>query len=910
MSLILRRGRWLLLYAGLLLASHLVQAFDLFQYVELPGQALEIPPGAAVVSQDPQAVGGRSAFIRSPVFRSEGRAEGEALVRFAYLEFFPNDEAREDLPAVLALHGSPGRGRDLGRFARHLADQGYRVIAPDLPGFGNSERWIPDYSIRAHARYALHLLDELGIQYVHVFGHSMGSGVAQEMLRIAPGRLRSLTIYGGIGIQEGEGSGDYYIEHAKYGLGYAFLVVLPELVPHFGFFGPRSFRHAFIRNFFDSDQRPLRAALANVDIPVLILHGAHDPLVPAWAAEEHHRLIKGSELLILDASHFMVFRDDASRRLALETADFLSRRRQEISSRNLAENSGRTERETTVHLDQVQLPVPLELGPRLGAYATMGAIIGGTFVSEDLTCISVGLLIRANRLDLFTGILGCFVGIFLGDLGLYFMGKAVGIGLLHNRRVQRWLPPERLDRLAKRFDREGWKLIFLARFVPGMRFPVYTGAGLIGGRAGRLVLIALLAGIIWTPLLVLLAALLGQAIIAPIEYVTGEGIFALLAGIVLVYFAIRLFVSLLTRDGRRRLYHGLRRWTKIEFWPPWLFYAPLVPWGVYFQWKYRFGSMTAANPGIEYGGLIGESKAAILDELPAQWVLPYLYLPASRLTSGQKDLRAQQALEHMRANNWNFPIILKPDAAQRGVGLKLAKDESDIVAYFERVPAAVVLQVYHPGPFEAGVFYYRLPGEDRGRIFSITDKEFPVVVGDGRSTLEELIWKHPRFAMQADRFFERHEHRLDDVPAKGESVRLAIAGNHMQGTIFRDGQHLYSEELSRLTDEIARGFAGGDERRGFFFGRFDVRYSDVEKFMNGEEFAIVELNGATSESTNIYDPDGSFGFVYGTLFRQWDLMMRIGRMNVEHGAEWLSLWGIVRELLRYQRKRTRMLTGD
>lgn len=903
----MRRFRWPLLYTALLLASHLAQAFDLFQYTDLPGTALEIPPGAAVAQIDPDAGGAQRASIWSPVFTSDGRAAGAERIRFAYLEFLP-DSAPANPPTIVALHGSPGRGRDLSRLARHLTGAGYRVIAPDLPGFGESERWIPDYSIRAHARYTLHLLDALGIRSAHVFGHSMGSGVAQEMWRLAPERLQSLTIYGGIGIQEGEGSGDYYIEHAKYTLGYAFLVMLPEVVPHFGFFGPRSFRHAFIRNFFDSDQRPLRSVLANIDVPVLILHGAHDPLVPAWAAEEHHRLVPGSELLMLDASHFMVFRDEASGRLASEVTDFLNRRQQEISSGTLDRTAGRTVRESSAHLEQVELPVHLELGPRLGAYATVGAIIGGTFVSEDLTCISAGLLIRANRLDVFTGILGCFVGIFLGDLGLYFMGKAAGIGLLRNQRVQRWLPAERLERLARRFDREGWKLIFLARFVPGMRFPVYTGAGLIGGRAGRLVIVALLAGIIWTPMLVLLAALLGQAIIAPIEYVTGEGVFALLAGIVLVYLAIRLFVRLLTRNGRRRLYHGLRRWSKIEFWPPWLFYAPLVPWGLYFQWRYRFGSMTAANPGIEYGGLIGESKAAILDQLPEAWVLPYLYLPP--LTSTQNDLRAQSALDHMRAKNWNFPIILKPDAAQRGVGLKLARNETDVVQYFEKVPAAVVLQVYHPGPFEAGVFYYRMPDEAEGRIFSITDKEFPVVVGDGSSSLEELIWRHPRFAMQADRFFERHEDRLDDVPAPGESVRLAIAGNHMQGTIFRDGNHLYSAALQRLTDEIARGFAGGDERRGFFFGRFDVRYSDVEKFKNGEEFGIVELNGATSESTNIYDPDASFGFVYRTLFRQWDLMMRIGRMNVERGAEWLSLWGIAREIIRYQRKRTRMLTGD
>ena len=79
--------------------------------------------------------------------------------------------------------------------------------------------------------------------------------------------------------------------------------------------------------------------------------------------------------------------------------------------------------------------------------------------------------------------------------------------------------------------------------------------------------------------------------------------------------------------------------------------------------------------------------------------------------------------------------------------------------------------------------------------------------------------------------------------------------------------------LERRIDEIARAYPG------FYIGRFDIRYTDVEAFKAGQDLAIVELNGATGESTNIYDPDGSLLRAYRLLFRQWALVFTIGAAN-------------------------------
>jgi hypothetical protein len=71
---------------------------------------------------------------------------------------------------------------------------------------------------------------------------------------------------------------------------------------------------------------------------------------------------------------------------------------------------------------------------------------------------------------------------------------------------------------------------------------------------------------------------------------------------------------------------------------------------------------------------------------------------------------------------------------------------------------------------------------------------------------------------------------------------------------------------------------------GFFVGRFDVRYETVAELQAGTRFAIVELNGATAESTDIYDPDCTLASAYRTLFRQWAIVFAIGAANRAAGA--------------------------
>ena len=70
---------------------------------------------------------------------------------------------------------------------------------------------------------------------------------------------------------------------------------------------------------------------------------------------------------------------------------------------------------------------------------------------------------------------------------------------------------------------------------------------------------------------------------------------------------------------------------------------------------------------------------------------------------------------------------------------------------------------------------------------------------------------------------------------------------------------------------------------GFFFGRYDIRGETTAEIQAGR-FKVIELNGVSSEATNIYDPRGTLRAAYGSLFRQWELAFRIGAANRALGA--------------------------
>ena len=359
-----------------------------------------------------------------------------------------------------------------------------------------------------------------------------------------------------------------------------------------------------------------------------------------------------------------------------------------------------------------------------------------------------------------------------------------------------------------------------------------------------------------------------------------------------ILFIIGLIRKLSTYKGRRTIVGRWKRLYRWEFWPPYFFYPPVILYIAYLGIRFRSWTLfTAANPAIVAGGFVGESKYQILEQLKgaSQWLPDFTLLP-----SGETVRRIAQAEEFMRKHALHFPIVLKPDAGQRGSGVSIVRSSEQLEEYLRRASYPVILQEYVAGE-EFGVFYYRYPGTEHGRVFSVTEKRMPVLVGDGRRTLEELVFADDRAVCMADFYLRKNSEQTQRVPVAGESVQLVEIGTHCRGAIFLDGGDTITPALEETVDRIARCFDG------FFFGRFDVRVPSRQDLMAGENLRIIELNGVTSEATHIYDPKLGLFDAYGVLFRQWRIAFEIGNLNRARGTRPTTVRALLQAIREYRR---------
>jgi aromatic-L-amino-acid decarboxylase len=109
------------------------------------------------------------------------------------IRYFETARGSGGLPPVVLIHGAGCDHLVWPPALRRL--DGMRVIAPDLPGHGNSERK-PCASIRRYAERLLQFLDDRGIFHAAVAGHSMGALIALEMAKLAPDQVTCLAVIG------------------------------------------------------------------------------------------------------------------------------------------------------------------------------------------------------------------------------------------------------------------------------------------------------------------------------------------------------------------------------------------------------------------------------------------------------------------------------------------------------------------------------------------------------------------------------------------------------------------------------------------------------------------------------------------------------------------------------------------
>ena len=523
-----------------------------------------------------------------------------------------------------------------------------------------------------------------------------------------------------------------------------------------------------------------------------------------------------------------------------------------------------------------------------GMPAIVVAIVIGAFVSEDGATITAAALAASSVLDVRLAFLSAFAGLWIGDLGVYALARWTTPAIRRHRWLQPWFARTTSAQSSRNIRKGRWRLA-VSRFLPGTRLPAYIAAGVEQMPVAAFAMVTAMSAIAW------IALLFFSIRLAPSRAATASHQLALLTLSGLAFFALLSIRKRWIQRIRQRISICFQRIVKWEFWPAWLFYSPVAVFCAYLGICYRgFSLPTIANVNQKNGGIVGESKIEVLQTLME--TSPDITSDAYLIPPGLLAERIDRVLYVCYRNEIRFPLVLKPDTAQRGAGFNKIQSLGEAERYLAQVSGPVVLQRYVKGPKEAGVFYYRFPNERKGNIFGITRKQFPAVTGDGVRTLKELILADSRARLIAPTYLKRFGADAERVLGVGERVRLVEAGNHCQGCIFLDGSDLLTEELRACFDEISQRLPG------FYLGRYDIRYSSDEELRQGKGFKIIELNGAASEATNIYDSANSLWSAYRTLYRQWQLVYQIGAANRSGGHRPAAFRGVLRDWMDFSRR--------
>jgi len=508
--------------------------------------------------------------------------------------------------------------------------------------------------------------------------------------------------------------------------------------------------------------------------------------------------------------------------------------------------------------------------------AILMAIALATLVSEDLACITAGLLAAKSIISIPAAVTASALGIYFGDILLYLTGYLVGITALDHPPLKWIIKASTVEQTKMLFERRGAAMIITSRFLPGTRTATFFAAGLVKMNLSRLLVVFAVAVVLWTPILVLSTMFIGREVIRYVELYSNHALWVFLGLIVIMYGVTRLVIPLFSWRGRRLLLSKWRRLSRWEFWPYYITNSVTFLYVLYLGCvRYRQPTLfTAVNPSIRPdSGFIGERKSTIFEGLPQS------FLGSWQLVEKGNSITEKRSRFHqfMEGSALDYPVVLKPDRGQRGLGVAVCLDEDEAFTWLDEVDEDFIMMEFHDGE-EYGLFYYRFPTENTGKLFSITRKKHLSVVGDGHHTLEELILLDDRALCMAPTFLERLSPDLLGIVPKGESVQLGRVGAHSLGTLFLDGSYLISDDLLMAVEKIAKPY------RGFYFGRFDVKAANENELRLGRNLKVIEVNGVTSEATHIYDPGNSLIYGWKTLMHQWSIAFQIAECNAGNGS--------------------------
>lgn len=317
---------------------------------------------------------------------------------------------------------------------------------------------------------------------------------------------------------------------------------------------------------------------------------------------------------------------------------------------------------------------------------------------------------------------------------------------------------------------------------------------------------------------------------------------------------------------------------RITHWETWHYLAKYIPLSPAWLWYcMRAGSwwfFTPSNPTLTFGGFEGENKKEMYDQLPPHSYPKSIYISPS--------LSFCEAARLIDSSGFVYPFAVKPDVGMMGFMFRKINNAEQFKQYHEVMPVDYIVQEHVDYPLEVSVFYYRFPNEEKGTITGFLKKEFLQVVGDGQSTLWQLMLQYPRLSFRLQEMKSKHEKRLNDVIPVGEIFCLSYALNLSRGGKLVSLANEKDERLLKVFDDLSH------YSRYFYYGRYDIKCLSIEDLKAGKNFSILEYNGCGAEPHHIYGNGNTLIQAYKIVLQHWKVLFKISRYNHENGIPYWS----------------------
>lgn len=200
----------------------------------------------------------------------------------------------------------------------------------------------------------------------------------------------------------------------------------------------------------------------------------------------------------------------------------------------------------------------IEFFTELSGFEAYALILGVLFVCgvgipipEDITLISAGILASMSQITLVGAMISGFLGVLVGDTLLFFIGAKFG------RKVFKWpgfssvFTPERIQRSEIAIQTHAKKICFSARFMPGLRAPIYLTSGILKVPFRTFIIQDGLAALLSVPVWVYLGYWFGENIDDAIEL--AKDINVVISSLILIGISIVVYFKLVKPRMQRKL---------------------------------------------------------------------------------------------------------------------------------------------------------------------------------------------------------------------------------------------------------------------------------------------------------------------------------------------------------------------